>query len=1046
MLERVPSEHNPLRTLFAKIWSVSGILAITGLLQFANATQIVQVQLPDISALETLQRTGLDVSNISSGGLAEVILMDDRDRAELNASGLRYFVSLQNAEQYFASRLQPGRDDMGGYPTFDEIVAEMNQLHEDFPDIVGEPFSIGQTLEGRELWVQAVSDNPADDEGEAEIYFGSAIHCREVITPLITLNVIRQLAEGYGNNDRITMLVDERKSYFTPVANPDGYVYNEESQPDGGGMWRKNRSNNDDGTIGVDLNRNWGDHWAYDDNGSSPDGADETYRGPEAFSEAETNAIREFANSRHLGVSIFFHAWGNLCLYPFGYEYLQAPDQSILAALSKRMISQNNYLPGTGWEVIYRTNGDSDDWFYGTDEHDPVMAYTFEVGLRTDSFWPPLDRVDPLVNENVENCLTAIEFCDRPARVLQPPQPHGVDARLHNGELRLTWNRVEDESNPAVSYRLFARLPGEPVVDDAPQDDQRWERVNFSLSQVERHSGTHSYRAALLQPMATMTLRAPIIAPDTLRAWVNYNLRNFRGHYAALEASEDGWSWTPLAGQHTANQVINNINLGPGLTGLSDGWRETWWSLGEFAGRTVKLRFRSYSMYIQGNNEFFYVDDISPLPSYEWTNMLAEGVEDTAWTTDEAMDDAAEYVIQALDSEGDYSFLSDPVRAHEGMPAFVLRPPAGWSMISFPVTPESGEIRNVFAPWLEAGILAIVKDGFGRFFLPDWDFDQIGRINPLAGYSIRMRQADTLVVEGEFTPFNTPVPLGLGWNMIAYLPQDPLDAEAAWENIADNLLVAKDYLGRFWLPSRNFNNLTPLQPGQGYLLKLNAADTLIYPNAQRGRLAGLVENPFSGEFTPPSPDNMSLLISLPEPISSGSIRLFDAEGNLSGLGTVSTSEWIGVAAWAEEKSGEAGFAEGEPITAIWRDMRGIERFLNVSPLEGETRYMTNGLAILDASFKTGILPESVTLSASPNPFNGQTNVKVSLPAVGRIKLDLYDNTGRLAARLAETDESPGDHYFPLDLAQLPAGLYICRLSFSSEESSHAASVKLLLLR
>ena len=76
-----------------------------------------------------------------------------------------------------------------------------------------------------------------------------------------------------------------------PRANPDGYQYTFDVDR----LWRKNlRDNNGDGEItpgdGVDLNRNYPEHWNYDDEGSSSTFASETYRGPAPVSEPETQA------------------------------------------------------------------------------------------------------------------------------------------------------------------------------------------------------------------------------------------------------------------------------------------------------------------------------------------------------------------------------------------------------------------------------------------------------------------------------------------------------------------------------------------------------------------------------------------------------------------------------------------------------------------------------------------------------------------------------------------------------------------------------------
>ena len=72
------------------------------------------------------------------------------------------------------------------------------------------------------------------------------------------------------------------------LLSPDGYEYSRSTDR----MWRKNRRKNENSECdGVDLNRNfdkgYGDH-------SSDDPCQEDYRGPEAFSEPEAQALRDY--------------------------------------------------------------------------------------------------------------------------------------------------------------------------------------------------------------------------------------------------------------------------------------------------------------------------------------------------------------------------------------------------------------------------------------------------------------------------------------------------------------------------------------------------------------------------------------------------------------------------------------------------------------------------------------------------------------------------------------------------------------------------------
>ena len=99
--------------------------------------------------------------------------------------------------------------------------------------------------------------------------------------------------DGWRDNDKeIRNLLKKTELWFVISANPDGYQYTFDHER----LWRKNlRDNNGDGQItvgdGVDPNRNFDEHWGYDNEGSSPDPADETYRGPSAASEPETQAM-----------------------------------------------------------------------------------------------------------------------------------------------------------------------------------------------------------------------------------------------------------------------------------------------------------------------------------------------------------------------------------------------------------------------------------------------------------------------------------------------------------------------------------------------------------------------------------------------------------------------------------------------------------------------------------------------------------------------------------------------------------------------------------
>ncbi|MDX1438641.1 MAG: M14 family zinc carboxypeptidase, partial [Rubricoccaceae bacterium] len=216
----------------------------------------------------------------------------------------------------------------------------------------------------------------------------------------------------------------------------DGYVYNEVLDSDGQYPgWRKNCRVNADGGVccilassgecGVDLNRNYGYLWGYDNSGSSSNPGSSTYRGESEFSEPETSAIRDFLeNERYVTQAFNYHTYSELLLYPWGYESgAYTPDNSTFIDQSIQLTSINGYTYGTPPDILYLVNGSSDDWMYGEQTTKPkILAYTPEVGY---SFWPNPADIIPLADENLEANLWLAGFVeDFPVGLYEEVEDH----------------------------------------------------------------------------------------------------------------------------------------------------------------------------------------------------------------------------------------------------------------------------------------------------------------------------------------------------------------------------------------------------------------------------------------------------------------------------------------------------------------------------------------------------------------------------------------------------------------------------------------------
>ncbi len=293
---------------------------------------------------------------------------------------------------------------MGGYFMWEELIANLDAMHATFPGLISAKQAIGTTHEGRSLYMVRMSNAPDVDQEKPEVLYDALHHAREPASLSQLIFYMWHLLESYGTDDEVTYLLNNLELYFVPCVNPDGYVYNQTTAPEGGGMWRKNRRVNGDGTFGVDLNRNYGQGWGTDDSGSSPFTGSDVYRGPSAFSEPETQAMRDLCNARQFRMALNYHTFGNLLVYPWGYlPSYYTPDSAMFVEQGVVLTKENRYRFGTADQTVnYVVNGGSDDWMYGEQTtKDKIFSMTPEAGQQDEGFWPPDWRIAEICQVNV---------------------------------------------------------------------------------------------------------------------------------------------------------------------------------------------------------------------------------------------------------------------------------------------------------------------------------------------------------------------------------------------------------------------------------------------------------------------------------------------------------------------------------------------------------------------------------------------------------------------------------------------------------------------
>jgi carboxypeptidase T len=436
-----------------------------------------------------------------------------------------------------------------GYPcyrTVEETYASMSQLALDHPNLA-------TWIDIGDSWEKATFDSGAGFDlrvliltnharpGPKPVFFlMAAIHAREYTTAEIAARYAEYLVGQYGVDPDVTWLLDYFEVHILPQANPDGRKVAE-----AGFYHRKNTNNTNGGACqataydqyGTDLNRNSSFLWG--GVGASDEPCAQTYHGPAAASEPETQAIQAyvaaiFPDQRGPGLGdaapadasgefITLHSFAQSVLFPWGNTDSPAPNQAGLQTLGRKFGYFNNYQvcqPSVDG-CLYATTGTTDDWAYG---EFGVAAFTFEVGTN---FFEGCDTFESTVYpDNQPALLYAAKSVRRPYQA-----PSGPDTLQ-------------------VTSSLTAVVAGQPLTLTALADDTRYQG-GASWDDEPTQAITHARYSLDAPSWITGTLMYPLGAADgtysspteTVRAELDTTGLTPGRHLIFVESQDAAGNW-----------------------------------------------------------------------------------------------------------------------------------------------------------------------------------------------------------------------------------------------------------------------------------------------------------------------------------------------------------------------------------------------------------------------------------------------------------------------------------------------------------------------
>lgn len=267
------------------------------------------------------------------------------------------------------------------YPSFEEMTKTLQKLAQDYPKLV-KLFSIGKSVEGRDLWVVKISKEAHEDKVLPEFKYISTMHGDEVTGRELTVMLMQDMLKAYGKDHRITNLIDNTEIFIMPSMNPDGTK-------------RRIRAN----AKYVDLNRNFPDWFEGDTNST-------------VGRQPETTAVMNFQAQRKFALSANFHGGAVVANYPWDNSYDRHPLDALLqefstiyANLNPEMKNSYEFEGGiTNGADWYRISGGMQDWSY-------VWYGDLQITLEVSQVkWPRFKEIAGFYERNKESMLTYMEL------------------------------------------------------------------------------------------------------------------------------------------------------------------------------------------------------------------------------------------------------------------------------------------------------------------------------------------------------------------------------------------------------------------------------------------------------------------------------------------------------------------------------------------------------------------------------------------------------------------------------------------------------------
>ncbi len=364
--------------------------------------------------------------------------------------------------------------------------------------------------------------------------------------------------------------------------------------------------------------------------------------------------------------------------------------------------------------------------------------------------------------------------------------------------------------------------------------------------------------------------------------------------------------------------------------------------------------------------------------------------------------------------------------------------PQGWSGISsvYYMYPDASDI---FAQHSDDVVILSSMDGF---YYPGQNVNTLGRWENSPGYKIKTLNAISFSYPG-WTRQPPTLSIPAGWSILPCWSDCAVNIEDLYDEAGTQPVIVKEIAGTgvYW-PDKSINSLSELYPGRAYLVLMNNATTVQYPecafNSSGVSQPSAIVNTTSWE-TPVLTGN-SHLIHVPQNliqdaglIAGDYLGAFDENGTCFGIAQITGLQNHALAAFADDAltAAKDGFVDGEQIyLKAFRAKTGQTELLDVlfdGQMPNQQYFAADGLSSVRLK-STGISSHfsgsQSNFALSPNPTSGIVYLQSSIETES-LQVKVFDSQGRQLYESSNLTSAAKPVRF--DFTGFPSGFYTMKI-------------------